>query len=40
MRNQIHSEVVVKLDAALDKLDVGLNEMRIKFAEERARRGQ
>lgn len=36
VRTQIHSEVVSKLDAALEKLDTGLNEMRVKYAEERA----
>jgi hypothetical protein len=37
MTLKVHAEVVTKLDAAVSKLDLGLNEMRIKYAEDRAK---
>ncbi len=37
MTLKVHSEVVTKQDAAVSKLYMGLNEQRIKYAEDRAK---
>jgi len=37
MRDKTHNDIVQKLDATITRLDLGLSEMRIKYAEDRAK---